>query len=45
MELGIIIGKEAKHIEQNQSQDHILGYCLVNDESEREWQIEKWASG
>tara|TARA_B100000902_G_scaffold346761_1_gene353666 strand:- start:3512 stop:4354 length:843 start_codon:yes stop_codon:yes gene_type:complete len=48
VELGIIIGKEAKHIEQNKSQDHILGYCLVNDISEREWQIEKmgqWVKG
>ena len=48
VELGIIIGKEAKHIEQNKSQDHILGYCLVNDVSEREWQIEKmgqWVKG
>ena len=48
VELGIIIGKEAKHIEKNQSQDHILGYCLVNDVSEREWQIEKmgqWVKG
>ena len=48
VELGIIIGKEVKHIEQNQSQDHILGYCLVNDVSEREWQIEKmgqWVKG
>ena len=48
VELGIIIGKETKHIEQNQSQDHILGYCLVNDVSEREWQIEntgQWVKG
>ena len=48
VELGIIIGKEAKHIEQNQSQNHILGYCIVNDVSEREWQIEKmgqWVKG
>jgi 2-keto-4-pentenoate hydratase/2-oxohepta-3-ene-1,7-dioic acid hydratase in catechol pathway len=48
VELGIIIGKEAKHIEQKQSQDHILGFCLVNDVSEREWQIEKmgqWVKG
>ncbi len=48
VELGIIIGKEAKHISENQSQDHILGYCLVNDVSEREWQIEKmgqWVKG
>ena len=48
VELGIIIGKDAKHISENQSQDHILGYCLVNDVSEREWQIEKmgqWVKG
>ena len=41
VELGIIIGKQTKHISENQAQDHILGYCLVNDVSEREWQIEK----
>jgi len=48
VELGIVIGKEAKHISEDQSQDHILGYCLVNDVSEREWQIEKmgqWVKG
>ncbi len=48
VELGIIIGKEAKHIPENQAQNHILGYCLVNDVSEREWQIEKmgqWVKG
>ena len=48
VELGIVIGKEAKHISESQSQDHILGYCLVNDVSEREWQIEKmgqWVKG
>ena len=48
VELGIVIGKEAKHITKAQSQDHILGYCLVNDVSEREWQIEKmgqWVKG
>ena len=48
VELGIVIGKDAKHILENQSQDHILGYCLVNDVSEREWQIEKlgqWVKG
>ena len=48
VELGIIIGKEAKHISENQAQGHILGYCLVNDVSEREWQIEKmgqWVKG
>ena len=48
VELGIVIGKEAKHITKSQSQDHILGYCVVNDVSEREWQIEKmgqWVKG
>ena len=48
VELGIVIGKHAKHISEKQSQDHILGYCLVNDVSEREWQIEKkgqWVKG
>ena len=48
VELGIVIGKQTKHISENQSQDHILGYCLVNDISEREWQIEKmgqWVKG
>jgi len=48
VELGIVIGKETKHINKEQSQNHILGYCLVNDVSEREWQIEKmgqWVKG
>ena len=48
VELGVVIGKHAKHISEKQSQDHILGYCLVNDVSEREWQIEKkgqWVKG
>ena len=48
VELGIVIGKETKNISEDKSQDHILGYCLVNDISEREWQIEKmgqWVKG
>tara|TARA_Y100000590_G_scaffold47677_1_gene50469 strand:- start:30 stop:872 length:843 start_codon:yes stop_codon:yes gene_type:complete len=48
VELGVVIGKNAKHISVDQSQDHILGYCMVNDVSEREWQIEKmgqWVKG
>ena len=48
VELGVVIGKDAKHISKNESQNHILGYCLVNDVSEREWQIEKmgqWVKG
>ena len=48
VELGIVIGKEAKNISEKDSNNHILGYCLVNDISEREWQIEKmgqWVKG
>ena len=48
VELGLVIGKDAKNIPENNSQDYILGYCLVNDISEREWQIEKmgqWVKG
>ena len=48
VELGIVIGKETKNIPENEAANHILGYCLVNDLSEREWQIEKlgqWIKG
>tara|TARA_B100000427_G_scaffold258113_1_gene221997 strand:+ start:2434 stop:3276 length:843 start_codon:yes stop_codon:yes gene_type:complete len=48
VELGIIIGKECKDIEEKDADSYILGYCLVNDISEREWQIEKlgqWVKG
>ena len=48
VELGLVIGKNAKNIPEENSQDYILGYCLVNDVSEREWQIEKmgqWVKG
>ena len=48
VELGLVIGKNAKNIPEKNSQDYILGYCLVNDVSEREWQIEKmgqWVKG
>ena len=48
VELGIIIGKNLKNITEEEAPDHILGYCLVNDISEREWQIEKsgqWGKG
>jgi 2-keto-4-pentenoate hydratase/2-oxohepta-3-ene-1,7-dioic acid hydratase in catechol pathway len=48
VELGIVIGKEAKNITEKEAEAHILGYCLVNDISEREWQIEKmgqWVKG
>jgi len=48
VELGVIIGKVAKYISEDQSQDHIAGYCVVNDLSERAFQIERsgqWVKG
>ena len=48
VELGIVIGKNLKNISEKDAEEHILGYCLVNDVSEREWQIEKlgqWVKG
>ena len=48
VELGIVIGKEAKYINEDQSQDHIAGYCVVNDLSERAFQLERsgqWVKG
>ena len=41
VELGVIIGKEAKYISEDQAQDHISGYCVVNDLSERAFQLEQ----
>ena len=48
VELGFVIGKETKNIEEKDAANHIFGYCIVNDLSEREWQIEKlgqWVKG
>ena len=48
VELGIVIGKETKNISEKDAANHIFGYCLINDLSEREWQIEKmgqWVKG
>ena len=48
VELAIVIGKETKNITEKEASDHILGYCIVNDVSEREWQLEKsgqWVKG
>ena len=48
VELGIVIGKEAKNISEEEASSYIFGYCAVNDVSEREWQIEKlgqWVKG
>jgi len=48
VELGIVIGRDTKNISEKEAPNHILGYCLINDISEREWQIEKmgqWVKG
>ncbi len=48
VELGVVIGKEAKYIKEDQSQNYIAGYCVVNDLSEREFQLEhqgQWVKG
>ena len=48
VELAFVIGKETKKISEKEAPDYILGYCIVNDISEREWQIEKmgqWVKG
>ena len=48
VELGVIIGKEAKYISESESQSHIAGYCVINDLSERAFQIEhsgQWVKG
>ncbi len=48
VELGVIIGREAKYISEDQSQNYIAGYCVVNDLSERAFQLEhsgQWVKG
>ena len=48
VEIAFVIGKEAKYIKESESPNYILGYCLVNDVTEREWQLEKlgqWVKG
>ncbi|MBE7732069.1 fumarylacetoacetate hydrolase family protein [Devosia faecipullorum] len=48
VELGIVIGKEARYTEEADALDHVAGYCLVNDVSERHFQTERggtWDKG
>jgi 2,4-diketo-3-deoxy-L-fuconate hydrolase len=40
VELGIVIGSTARHVSESVALDHVAGYCLVNDVSEREWQFD-----
>ncbi|MCE9648459.1 MAG: ureidoglycolate lyase [Parvibaculum sp.] len=48
VELGVVIGKEARYIDEADAFDHIAGYCVVNDLSERAFQMERggqWVKG
>ncbi|MCW5719899.1 MAG: fumarylacetoacetate hydrolase family protein [Devosia sp.] len=48
VELGIVIGKEARYVEEADALEHVAGYCLVNDVSERHFQTERggtWDKG
>ena len=48
VELGVVIGKEARYVERKDALAHVAGYCVVNDVSEREFQIERggqWVKG
>jgi ureidoglycolate lyase len=48
VELGVIIGARARYVPENQAMEHVAGYCVVNDISEREFQMERggtWDKG
>jgi ureidoglycolate lyase len=48
VELGVVIGKHAKYVDEAHALDYVAGYCVINDVSEREWQIERagqWDKG
>ncbi|WGV17445.1 fumarylacetoacetate hydrolase family protein [Fuscovulum ytuae] len=48
VELGVIIGKPASYVSEAEAMDHVAGYCVINDVSEREFQIERggtWDKG
>ena len=48
VELGIVIGTKARCVPEEQAMDHIAGYCVINDVSEREYQAERggtWDKG
>jgi ureidoglycolate lyase len=48
VELGVIIGKEARYVDKDNALEHVAGYCVVNDVSERHFQIERggtWDKG
>ena len=48
VELGVVIGKLARYVPEDEAMDHVAGYCVVNDVSEREFQSERggtWDKG
>jgi|TARA_A100001391_G_scaffold111858_1_gene75111 ureidoglycolate lyase len=48
VELGVVIGKEARYVDAADALDHVAGYCVVNDVSEREFQTKRsgqWVKG
>ena len=48
VELGVVIGKVAKYVSEEEALGYVAGYCIVNDVSEREFQIERvgqWTKG
>ncbi|MES2423739.1 MAG: ureidoglycolate lyase [Pseudomonadota bacterium] len=48
VELGVVIGKTARYVTQKDALDHVAGYCVINDLSEREYQMERgtqWDKG
>ena len=48
VELGVVIGTRARYVSQAQALEHVAGYCVVNDVSEREYQLERggtWDKG
>lgn len=48
VELGVIIGTRARYVSQKDALNYVAGYCVINDVSEREWQIERgltWDKG
>jgi 2-keto-4-pentenoate hydratase/2-oxohepta-3-ene-1,7-dioic acid hydratase in catechol pathway len=48
VELGVVIGSRAKYVSEDQAMDHVAGYCVVNDLSERAFQTERsgqWTKG
>lgn len=48
VELGVVIGKQASYVEESDAMDYVAGYCVVNDVSERAYQIERggtWDKG